>query len=203
MASDDAEGGVRRTPADSPIKTLLCIFVLNGKFSEYGALDATLEFTAQGDRDWPMRASYRDVPQASWKDFTKALSASWGLPGDVDDVQIDPIEDTSKPFHLKYHLKQDRYFVVPSASVDFRPIPPLGVPAPRAGVKSTDPIDIGPAGDMDYKVRLEFPANYSVHTPLAVKMARDYGEYSSSYSLSKSPAGTFGAGRRTQADASR
>ncbi len=96
---------------------------------------------------------------------------------------VDPIEDTSKPFHLKYHLKQDQYFVVPSASVDFRPIPPLGVPAPRASAKSTDPIDIGPAGDMDYKVRLEFPANYSVHTPLAVQMSRDYGEYSSSYSL--------------------
>jgi transglutaminase-like putative cysteine protease/tetratricopeptide (TPR) repeat protein len=182
VASDDAEGGVRRTPADSPIKTFMR-FSLTGKFSEYGALDATLEFTAQGDRDWPMRAGYRDMPQAQWKDFTKALSASWGLPGDVDDVQVDPIEDTSKPFHLKYHLKQDRYFVVPSASVDFRPIPPLGVPAPRASAKSADPIDIGPAGDMDYKIRLEFPANYSVHTPLAVQMSRDYGEYSSSYSL--------------------
>ncbi|MGA9352300.1 MAG: DUF3857 domain-containing protein [Terriglobales bacterium] len=185
VASDDAEGGVRRTPADSPIKTFVH-FVLNGKLSEYGALDATLEFTAQGDRDWPMRAGYRDVPQAQWKEFTKAVSASWGLPGDVDDVQIDPIEDTSKPFHLKYHLKQDQYFVVPSASVDFRPIPPLGVPAPRVSAKGTDPIDIGPAGDMDYKVRLEFPANYEVHTPLAVQMSRDYGEYSSSYTLGPS-----------------
>jgi transglutaminase-like putative cysteine protease/tetratricopeptide (TPR) repeat protein len=190
VASDDAEGGVRRTPADSPIKTFVH-FVLNGKFSEYGALDAMLEFTAQGDRDWPMRAGFRDVPQSGWKDFTKALSASWGLPGDVDDVQIDPLEDTSKPFHLKYHLKQDRYFVVPSANIDFRPIPPLGVPAPRAGVKSTDPIDVGPAGDMDYKVRLEFPANYSVHTPLGVQMSREYGEYSSSYALIKSSSGTF------------
>ena len=189
VASDDAEGGVRRTPADSPIKTFMR-FSLDGKFTEYGALNATLEFTAQGDRDWPMRASYRDMPQAQWKDFTKALSASWGLPGDVDDVHVDPIEDTSKPFHLKYHLKQDQYFVVPSASVDFRPIPPLGVPAPRASAKSTDPIDIGPAGDMDYKVRLEFPANYSVHTPLAVQMSRDYGEYSSSYSLNATASGT-------------
>jgi Flp pilus assembly protein TadD len=38
---------------------------------------------------------------------------------------------------------------------------------------------------MEYRVRLEFPENYSVHTPLAVKMSRDYGEYSSSYSLTK------------------
>ena len=184
VASEDAEGGLRRTPADSPVKTFMH-FVLDGKFSEYGALDATLEVTAQGDRDWPMRAGFRSVPRAQWDEFAKILSASWGLPGDVDNIQLDPIEDTSKPFHLKYHLKQDRYFVVPSSSVDFRPIPPLAVPAARASSKSTEPLDIGPAGDLDYKIRLEFPSNYTVHTPISVKMARDYGEYSSTYSLAK------------------
>ena len=184
VASEDSEGGLQRTPADSPIKTFMH-FTLDGKFSEFGALDATLEVTAQGDRDWPMRASFRRSSQAQWKDFVKALSASWGLPGDVDDVQLDPLEDTSKPFHLKYHLRQDRYFVVPSASVNFRPIPPLGMPAIRASEKSTEPLNIGPAGEMDYRVRLQFPSNYTVHTPTAVKMSRDYGDYSSTYSLSK------------------
>ncbi len=184
LASEDSEGGLQRTPADSPVKTFMH-FTLDGKFTEFGALDATLEVTAQGDRDWPMRASFRRFSQAQWKDFVKALSASWGLPGDVDDVQLDPIEDTSKPFHLKYHLRQDQYFVVPSASVNFRPIPPLGMPAIRASEKSTEPLSIGPAGEMDYRVRLQFPSNYTVHTPTAVKMSRDYGDYSSTYSQSK------------------
>ncbi len=184
VASEDSEGGLQRTPADSPIKTFMH-FTLDGKFSEFGALDATLEVTAQGDRDWPMRAAFRRSSQAEWKDFVKALSASWGLPGDVDDVEIGPLEDTSKPFHLKYRLRVEQYFVVPSASVDFRPIPPLGMPAIRASEKSTDPLDIGPAGDMDYRVRLQFPSNYTVHTPTAVKMSRDYGDYSSTYSQSK------------------
>ena len=184
VASEDSEGGLQRTPADSPVKTFMR-FTLDGKFSEFGALDATLEVTAQGDRDWPMRGSFRRFSQAQWKDFAKALSAGWGLPGDVDDVQLNSIEDTSKPFHLKYHLHQDRYFVVPSASVDFRPIPPLGMPPITASEKSTEPMNIGPAGEMDYRVRLQFPSNYTVHTPTAVKMSRDYGDYSSTYSLSK------------------
>ena len=46
-------------------------------------------------------------------------------------------------------------------------------------------MDIGPAGEMDYRVRLQFPANYTVHTPTAVKMSRDYGDYSSTYSQNK------------------
>ena len=184
VASEDSEGGLRRSPTDSPIKTF-AHFTLDGKLSEFGTLDATLEFTAQGDRDWPMRASFRRYSQAQWKDFVKALSASWGLPGDVDDVQLDPIEDTGKPFRLKYHLHQDRYFVVPSASVNFRPIPPLGMPAIRASEKNTEPLNIGPAGETDYRVRLQFPSNYTVRTPTAVKMSRDYADYSSTYSLSK------------------
>jgi tetratricopeptide (TPR) repeat protein/transglutaminase-like putative cysteine protease len=184
VASQDSDGGLQRTPAESPIKTFMH-FTLDGKFSEFGALDASLEVTAQGDRDWPMRASFRRFSQAQWKDFVKALSASWGLPGDVDDVQLDSIEDTSKPFHLKYHLHQDRYFTVPATSVNFRPIPPLGMPAIRAPESSTEPMNIGPAGEMDYRVRLQFPANYTVHTPTAVKMTRDYGDYSSTYSLNK------------------
>ena len=159
--------------------------MLDGKFSEFGALDATIEVTAQGDRDWPMRASFRRFSQAQWKDFAKILSASWGFPGDVDNIQLDSIEDTSKPLHLKYHLHQDRYFVVPSASVNFRPIPPLGVPAIRASGKSIEPLKIGPAGEMDYRVRLQFPSNYTVHTPTAVRMSREYGDYSSTYSQNK------------------
>ena len=173
---------MQRTPADSPVKDFMR-FTLDGKFSEFGALDATLEVTAQGDRDWPMRGRFRRVSRAQWKDYVKVLSAGWGLPGDVDDVQLDPIEDTNKPFHLKYHLHQDRYFIVPSTSVSFRPIPPLGVPAIRAPSKSTEPLNIGPAGELDYKVRLQLPSNYTVHTPIAVKMSRDYGDYSSSYAV--------------------
>jgi tetratricopeptide (TPR) repeat protein/transglutaminase-like putative cysteine protease len=184
LASEDGEGGLQRTPADSPVKTFMH-FTLDGKFSEFGALDATLEVTAQGDRDWPLRATFRRYSQAQWKDFVKVLSASWGLPGDVDDVRIDSIEDTSKPFHLKYHLRQDQYFMVPATSVNFRPMPPLGLSAIRTSEKSTEPLNIGPVGETDYRVRLQFPSNYTVHIPTAAKMSRDYGDYSSSYSVSK------------------
>ncbi len=52
LASEDADGGLQRTPADSPVKSS-AHFMIDGKLSEFGALDATLEYTAQGDRDFP------------------------------------------------------------------------------------------------------------------------------------------------------
>jgi len=77
------------------------------------------------------------------KDFVKVLSSGWGLPGDVDDIQLDPVEDTSKPFHLTYHLRQDRYFIVPSTSVNFAPSRPSVclrfVPPRKAPNRSTSP----------------------------------------------------------------
>jgi len=121
LAAEDGDGGLQRTPADSPVKSS-ARFTIDGKFSEFGALDATLEYTTQGDREVPIRAGFRQVPQARWKEFVKILSTGWGFPGDVDQVRVDPIEDTSKPFHLKYHLHEDRYFAVPSSSANFRPI---------------------------------------------------------------------------------
>ncbi|MGA3090412.1 MAG: DUF3857 domain-containing protein [Terriglobales bacterium] len=184
VASNDAEGGLRRTPAESPITTFMH-FTLDGSVTGFGALDATLEVTAQGDHDWPLRGSFRRYSQSQWKDFVKILSTSWGLPGDVEEVEVGPLEDTSKPFHLQYHLHQEQYFAVPAASVNFRPIPALGMPAVRAPEKSKNPLNIGPAGEVDYKVRLRFPSNYSVRTPMAVKMSRDYGEYSSAYAMTE------------------
>jgi transglutaminase-like putative cysteine protease/tetratricopeptide (TPR) repeat protein len=184
LASEESDGGLQRTPANSPIDTFLH-FALNGKFSESGALDGTVDITAQGDRDWPMRRNFRQVSSAQWKNYVKALSESWGLPGEVDDIVVDSIEDTSKPFHLKYRVHQDRYFAVPSASVNFRPIPALGLPPVRESQSSTTALDIGPAAETNYRVRLQFPSNYTVRTPTAVRMTRDYGEYSSTYSVSK------------------
>jgi transglutaminase-like putative cysteine protease/tetratricopeptide (TPR) repeat protein len=184
LASEESDGGLQRTPANSPVDTFLH-FAFNGKFSEIGALDGTVDVTAQGDRDWPMRRNFRQVSSAQWKNYVKVLSESWGLPGEVDDVVIDSIEDTSKPFHLKYRVHQDRYFVVPSASVNFRPIPALGLPPVRESQSSAAALDIGPAAETDYRVRLQFPSNYTVRTPTAVRMTRDYGEYSSTYSFSK------------------
>ena len=197
VAADGAEGGVRRTPADSPIKTF-AHFALTGRLTEFGALDATLEFTAQGDRDWPMRAGYRRVSQARWEDLTKAVSTQWGLPGDVDACAgrshrgyVEAVSSEVSPAHQPLFR----------GAVGERGFPrhPAARGSARARIgKSTEPIDIGPAGEADYKVQLEFPANYSVHTPLPVKISRDYGEYSSSYkfTVSKSKQGVLEGERK-------
>ena len=185
LASGDAHGGLVRTTAESPVKNLFSI-KMDGKFTETGGLETNIDVTAQGDSDIFLRMAFRRIPQPQWQDLLRGLSQSWGVVGDVSDVHLDAVSDTSKPFHVIYHLRQDNYFRVPSSSTDFRLLPSIALsPARLDKKKPAEPVDVGPAVERTYRAHIQFPANYTVHVPGAVKMDRDYGEYSSSYSLNK------------------
>ena len=186
LATDDAGGGLIRTPADSPVKNQLTL-IMDGKFTDAGALDLTIDIAALGDSDVRMRGVFRSAPEARWQDLLQIFSRSWGIDGEVSDVHVDSIEDTTKAFHAKYHLHKSDYFRVPNAGVDFRLLPPLRVPRPKSGgpKHATEPLDVGPAGETIYRAHIQFPVNYSLHIPASSTMKRDYGEYSSSYDLQK------------------
>jgi tetratricopeptide (TPR) repeat protein len=187
LASGDANAGLHRTVADSPVKNVLSINI-DGKYTETGAMDATVELTAQGDSDLPIRMAFREVPQARWQNVLEYLSArAWGLNGDVSDVRIPALEDTTKPFRLTFHFHRDGYFVVPSAGVNFSVLPPLGQAHAKPADKKnpSEPVDVGPAGEQISRVKIQVPSNYTIHVPTDTRMSRDYGEYSSTYNLTK------------------
>jgi len=186
IASTDSQGGLRHTPADSPVKDRTTLNI-NAKFSQFGALDASLELASTGDSAWQLRGTFRRVPQTDWPRVLEFVSRAWGLQGDISDVKIDTIEDTAKPFHLLYHLRQADYFKVPNSGVNFRLLPAISVGRlPRASKRhSGEPLDVGPAEERIYHLRVEFPSNFTVHPPSDVSITRDYGDYSSSYKLSK------------------
>jgi tetratricopeptide (TPR) repeat protein len=184
LAADGKVGGLRRTPASAPVKNQFAI-KLDGKFTEAGAFDTAVEITAQGDSDIPLRYAFRRISQAQWPDALKNLSAIWGLAGDVSDIHLDALEDTSKPFRLAYRYRKDNYFSVPNSGVSFRILPPMQLRRAAAAnpKKPLQPVDVGPAIEQTYSAHIQFPANYTVQVPPSSTMKRDYGEYSVSYEL--------------------
>jgi tetratricopeptide (TPR) repeat protein len=194
LASNDANAGLRRTPADSPVKNRMAVD-MEGKFTEVGAFDSTIDLTAQGDSDWPIRSAFRRIPQAQWPRILESFSASWGMAGDVSDIHLEGLENTSKPFHITYHYHEDNFFKVPTSGSDFRILPVMARTrgTARAKTKGAEPLDVGPAGEQIYHARVQFPANYTVHVAPDVQMTRDFGEYSSSYTLNQN---TLEAARR-------
>ena len=186
LASEDAKAGLHRTPAEAPVKNSMTI-KMDGSFNETGAFDSGIEMTAQGDSELSLRAAFRQVPQADWKRLLQIFSAAWGVAGEVSDIHLQTPEDTAKPFHLTFRIHKDNYFIVPTSGASFRVLPPLRLARLEKvnTKKASERLNVGPPVEEIYHAHIQFPANYSLRTPLAVRMARDYGEYSSSYTLAK------------------
>jgi tetratricopeptide (TPR) repeat protein/transglutaminase-like putative cysteine protease len=186
LAADGNMGGLHRTQANSPVKNEFSI-KLDGKFTQTGAFDSAVEIVAQGDNDVPLRAAFRSLSQAQWTEVLKGISSMWGLKGEVSDIHLDSIEDTSKPFHLVYHYHKDNYFSVPNSGVSFRILPPMQVRhvPPADPKKPLKPLNVGPAREQVYQARIQFPPNYTIQLAPRAAMSRDYGSYSVSYDLDK------------------
>lgn len=194
VASDDGDAGLQRTSAESPIKNLVSLQI-DGKFTETGALDGKVELSVQGDSDIPMRAALRRVAQADFPRVLQLMSNAWGMRGEVSDVHLDPIEDTTKPLRITYRLHSDDYFHIPNSGTSFAVLPVMArrsVPSVKG--KAAEPLDVGPAEERVYNARIQIPANYTLHLPSNLQIVRDWGEYRSSYTLRN---GVLEAERRT------
>ena len=183
LASQDERAGLVKTPADAPMKGLLSTSI-DGKVAETGAVDVVMEVKAVGDSELPLRSAFRQTSQADWKRLVQFVSA-FGPGGEVSDLDVGSLDDTSKPFHLRYRYRQGQYFRVPSSNVAFIPLAPISFGQLRYKKKGNEPLDIGPVGEVVQRIRLEFPDNYTIHIPATITMKRDYGEYSLTYVMAK------------------
>ena len=61
------------------------------------------------------------------------------------------------------------------------------------GDADAEPLKLGPKAEYSYKIKLELPAKYSAHAPLAFSLKRDYAEYQATYGVEGN---TFTAGRK-------
>jgi tetratricopeptide (TPR) repeat protein len=181
LAADDAGGGLRKTPAAAPVKNTVTTTV-EGKVSESGALDSTVEVVSGGDSAVPIRMAFRATPQADWHRIGESIATYQGYRGKVSDLDVASLEEPEKPLRIRFKIHDDSYFTVPSSNVDRYVLPLIGfrrLPKKKPG----QPLDIGPALEMYSKARIEFASNYNLRLPPDVSITRDYGQYSLSYRL--------------------
>ena len=176
LASTDSNGGLRKTPVEAPVKNSLT-YVLDGKVSETGTLEGTVDMNASGDSDVPLRILFRSMAQADWKKMARYLWFNRSEKAEISDVSLGAIDDTAKPLHIRFRIHQDNFFPVPSADMAFFPFPDVGfgrMPKPK---NNNEPLDVGPAKELIYKTHLQFALNFNLRTPPQVTMTREYGEF--------------------------
>jgi tetratricopeptide (TPR) repeat protein len=186
---------LEETPADTPMPDTELSDV-EGKINDIGKLDAHVSYEFRGDEELMLRSVFRRVPQANWQRVVENINA--GLGGDVTNLKVSDPAKTREPFTLSYDLSKVNFLDWSKKKTEIvLPLVQFSLPDVGDGDDDADadaePLKLGPKAEYAYKIKLELPAKYTAHAPLAFGLKRDYAEYEASY---KVDGGVFTAGRK-------
>jgi tetratricopeptide (TPR) repeat protein/transglutaminase-like putative cysteine protease len=181
------------TPADTPMPDTE-ISEIDGKVNEIGKLEAHVHYEFRGDEELLLRSVFRRVPQANWQRVVDNINASLG--GDVSNLKVSDPAATREPFTLSYDVSRVNFLDWSKKKTDIGlPLVQFSLPDVTDDDPDADsePLKLGPKAQYSYSIKLELPAKYTAHAPLAFSMKRDYAEYEAAYKIES---GVFTASRK-------
>ena len=184
---------LEETPADTPMPDTE-FSKIDGKINEIGKLEAHVHYEFRGDEELLLRSVFRRVPQANWQRVVENVNA--GLGGDVSNVKISDPAATTEAFTMSYDVSRVNFLDWSKKKTEIvLPLVQFNLPDVDGNDSDTDaePLKLGPKAEYSYQIKLELPAKYTAHAPLAFALKRDYAEYEATY---KVDGGVFAAGRK-------
>jgi tetratricopeptide (TPR) repeat protein len=189
VISNEGTATLRTTPLDPPV-TNWQKFSIDGKLKDDGSFEGKVEDTIHGENEVYLRAAFRTVPQAQWKDLVQQISYQLGYSGVVSDVSAGTPEDMAIPVHFAYSYNRKDY---PDWANHRFTIPGLPFIMPPVRDDSEFPVWLGSAYETVSQSRVGLPLGYKPELPHNVDLSYDFAEYHSSYSQE---AGVLSATRR-------
>jgi tetratricopeptide (TPR) repeat protein len=184
---------LEETPSDTPMPDTEASEI-DGKINDLGKLEAHVHYEFRGDEELMLRSIFRRVPQANWQRVVENINA--GLGGDVTNLKVSDPAATREPFTLSYDVSKVNFLDWSKKKTEIG-LPLVQFSLPDADDDDTDadaePLKLGPKAEYSYRIKLELPAKYTAHAPLAFSLKRDYAEYEATY---KVEGGVFTAGRK-------
>ncbi len=190
----DVAPHLEQTPIDTPMPDTE-LSEIAGKVNDIGKLEAHVHYEFRGDEEFMLRSIFRRVPQANWERVVDNINASLG--GDVSNLKVSDPAATREPFTLSYDVSKVNFLDWSKKKTEIT-LPLVQFSLPDVGSDDdvdadSEPLKLGPKAEYNYKIKLELPAKYTAHAPLAFSMKRDYAEYQASYQVA---GGTFTASRK-------
>jgi tetratricopeptide (TPR) repeat protein len=180
------------TPNDTPMPDTE-VSDIDGKINEIGKLDAHVHYEFRGDEELMLRSIFRRVPQANWQRVVDNVNA--GLGGEVTNLKISEPAATREPFTMSYDVSKVNFLDWSKKKSEIvLPLMQFSLPeVDEDDADATEPLKLGPKSEYSYHIKLELPAKYAAHAPLAISLKRDYAEYEATY---KVDGGIFTAARK-------
>jgi tetratricopeptide (TPR) repeat protein len=185
IPADGSKPHLEETPADTPMPDSE-ISEIDGKINEIGKLEAHVHYTFRGDEELMLRSIFRRVPEAQWQRVVENVNA--GMGGDVTNLKISDPAATREAFTMSYDVARPNFLDWSKKKADLTlPLCQFNLPDLSGTDDDSDadaePLKLGPKADYIYKIKLELPAKYTAHAPLAFSVKRDYAEYQATYHL--------------------
>ncbi|HUO24232.1 MAG TPA: DUF3857 domain-containing protein [Candidatus Aquilonibacter sp.] len=166
------------TPADPPFASFQR-FKIGGKLNEDGSFEAQVDDSARSDGEVLLRAAFRSLPQAQWKDLVQQISYGLGYAGTVSDVSVNSVESTAEPFRFSYSYHRKDY---PDWSNHQFTVPGLPFYMPPVRDDAKEPVWLGPPLETVSDSKVELPKGYKPLLPSNVDLKYDFAEYHATYS---------------------
>jgi tetratricopeptide (TPR) repeat protein/transglutaminase-like putative cysteine protease len=185
IPADGSTPHLEMTPADTPMPDTE-ISDIDGKVNEIGKLEAHVHYTFRGDEELLLRSVFRRVPEAQWQRVVENVNA--GMGGEITNLKISDPAATREPFTMSYDVAKPNFLDWSKKKSDLiLPLCQFNLPDVSNADDDTDAdaetLKLGPKADYVYKIKLELPAKYTAHAPLAFSVKRDYAEYQATYRL--------------------
>jgi tetratricopeptide (TPR) repeat protein len=184
---------LQETPSDTPMPDTEASEI-TGKVNDIGKLEAHVHYEFRGDEELLLRSVFRRVPQANWQRVVENVNA--GLGGDITNLKVSDPAATREPFTMSYDVSKVNFLDWSKKKTEIvLPLVQFNLPDVDADDDNADaePLKLGPKAEYSYSIKLDLPAKYTAHAPLAFSLKRDYAEYEATY---KVEGGVFAAGRK-------
>ena len=170
------------TPASTPMPDTE-VSDIDGKINEIGKLDAHVHYQFRGDEELMLRSIFRRVPQANWQRVVENVNS--GLGGDVTNLKVSDPAATREPFTMSYDVSKVNFLDWSKKKTEIvLPLMQFSLPeVDEDDTDETEPLKLGPKSEYTYNIKLELPAKYSAHAPLAISLKRDYAAYEATYKV--------------------
>jgi tetratricopeptide (TPR) repeat protein len=177
---EDRPAELVKIPADLPYPTSQT-FNMDAKLSDDGTLVGKAVFTARGDMEYLLRASFRSVPVPQWKDLVQRISQAFGFGGDVSEVTAISPEKTDEPFQFSYRYTRKEFGDWPNHRI-LAPEPFVNLPGPSdEDLLPLGPTWLGSPVDIDFQSRVELPNGYVPTFQPAIHFKNDFAQFDATY----------------------
>jgi len=175
---------LEETPADPFVPNTEKLRI-NAKVDDSGKLDAQIAYEIRGDKEIPLRYTFRLVPKTRWQALIEETSTKEGLGKEVSEIKVSDPTATREPFTFSYRVIKPDYLDQSKKTLGLRlPLSVFGLEnADPDDADNPEPIKLTPPSTRVYELRVEFPQKYTLRPPVPISVTRDYGTYQAIYKL--------------------